>query len=340
MPVILLDLPVEDARLLNVALNQIGGEWDADLLARLLIDLRATADRDLTLSGFAEADLQDLLTRFDQREKRARPERFDLDEALAAVDREASGIAPGAGWQLGAHRLFRGDATDAAFVARCLDDGPAALVFTDPPYNVAYGARAPDAPARRLVNDALPAEAWERFCRAWAASLTANVAGALYVCMSSKEWPLVCRALAEAGAHWSDTIIWAKDRFTLGRADYQHQYEPIWYGWPDGSQRHWAGGRDQGDVWQIPRPDASPLHPTQKPLELVERAIENSSTPGDTVLDPFCGAGTTLIACERTGRRGVGVEIDPRYVAATIARWEAFTGTAAVPLEAVEAAGG
>ena len=343
VPVILLDLPVEDARLLNVALNQIGGEWDADLLARLLIDLRATADRDLTLSGFAEADLQDLLTRFDQREKRARPERFDLDEALAAVDREASGIAPGAGWQLGAHRLFRGDATDAAFVARCLDDGPAALVFTDPPYNVAYGAhggRAPDAPARRLVNDALPAEAWERFCRAWAASLTANVAGALYVCMSSKEWPLVCRALAEAGAHWSDTIIWAKDRFTLGRADYQRQYEPIWYGWPDGSQRHWAGGRDQGDVWQIPRPDASPLHPTQKPLELVERAIENSSTPGDTVLDPFCGAGTTLIACERTGRRGVGVEIDPRYVAATIARWEAFTGTAAVPLEAVEAAGG
>ena len=343
VPVILLDLPVEDARLLNVALNQIGGEWDPDLLARLLIDLRATADRDLTLSGFAEADLQDLLTRFDQREKRARPERFDLDEALAAVDREASGIAPGAGWQLGAHRLFRGDATDAAFVARCLDDGPAALVFTDPPYNVAYGAhggRAPDAPARRLVNDALPAEAWERFCRAWAVSLTANVAGALYVCMSSKEWPLVCRALAEAGAHWSDTIIWAKDRFTLGRADYQRQYEPIWYGWPDGSQRHWAGGRDQGDVWQIPRPDASPLHPTQKPLELVERAIENSSTPGDTVLDPFCGAGTTLIACERTGRRGVGVEIDPRYVAATIARWEAFTGTAAVPLEAVEAAGG
>ena len=184
MPVILLDLSEGDARLLNVALNQIGGEWDADLLARLLIDLRATADRDLTLSGFAEADLQDLLTRFDQRERRARPERFDLDEALAEYDREAGGIAPGAGWQLGAHRLFRGDATDAAFVARCLGDGPADLVFTDPPYNVSYGAhggKAADAPARRLVNDALPAEAWERFCRAWAASLTANAAGALWI---------------------------------------------------------------------------------------------------------------------------------------------------------------
>ena len=269
VPVILLDVTAEDASLLNVALNKIGGEWDADLLARLLIDLRATAARDLTLSGFADDALADLLTRFDQRERRARPERFDLDEALAAVDRDASGIAPGAGWQLGAHRLFRGDATDAAFLARCLGDGPAALVFTDPPYNVAYGAhggRSSAAPARRLVNDAMPAEEWERFCRAWAASLTANAAGALYVCMSSREWPVVCRALAEAGAHWSDTIIWAKDRFTLGRADYQRQYEPIWYGWPDGSQRHWQGSRDQGDVWQIPRPAASPLHPTQKPL--------------------------------------------------------------------------
>ena len=120
------------------------------------------------------------------------------------------------------------------------------MVFTDPPYNVSYGAhggKAADRPARRLCNDALPAEEWERFCQAWAAALTANVAGALYVCMSSKGWPLVARVLAEAGAHWSDTIIWAKDHFVLGRADYQRQYEPVWYGWPDGSQRHWAGGR-------------------------------------------------------------------------------------------------
>ena len=339
VPVILLDVTVEDARLLNVALNQIGGDWDADLLARLLIDLRATADCDLTLSGFAEADLGELLARFDRRERRARPERFDLDEALAGYDREATGIAPGAGWRLGAHRLFCGDATDAAALARCLGGAPADLVFTDPPYNVAYGAhggRAADAPGRRLLNDAMPAEDWARFCQAWAASLTANVAGALYVCMSSKEWPLVARVLAEAGAHWSDTIIWAKDRFTLGRADYQRQYEPVWYGWPAGAPRQWHGGRDQGDVWPIPRPDASPLHPTQKPLALVERAIENSSTRGATVLDPFCGAGTTLIACERTGRRGVGIELDPRYVAATIARWEAFTGETALPLEPKE----
>ena len=155
VPVILLDLSAEDARLLNVALNRIGGAWDQDLLARLLIDLRATTARDLTLSGFAEADLQDPLTRFDQREKRDRPERFDLEEALATYDREASGIAPGAGWQLGAHRLFRGDATDAAFVARCLGGQPADLVFTDPPSNVAYGAHGGKAADRPAHDDAV-----------------------------------------------------------------------------------------------------------------------------------------------------------------------------------------
>ena len=254
---ILLDIAETDARLLNVALNKIGGDWDEDLLARLLIDLQAAAERDLSLSGFAEDDLQDLLTRFDQREKRDRPEHFDLADALAAVDREASGIAPGAGFQLGAHHLFRGDATDAAFVARCLDGTPAAMAFTDPPYNVAYGAhggQTSETSTRRLLNDALPPEEWEQFCRTWAAALIANVAGTMYICMSSKEWPLVARVLAEAGAHWSDTIIWSKDRFTLGRSDYQRQYEPIWYGRSADGRRHWGGGHDQGDVWSIPRP--------------------------------------------------------------------------------------
>ena len=146
----------------------------------------------------------------------------------------------------------------------------------------------------------------------------------------------MARVLAEAGGHWSDTVVWAKDRFVLGRADYQRQYELLWYGWPENSSRHWGGGRDQGDVWTIPRPAVSPLHPTQKPLELVERAITNSSRPGDRILDPFCGSGTTLIACERSGRRGIGIELDPRYVAATLARWEAFAGEAAVALDREE----
>ena len=94
----------------------------------------------------------------------------------------------------------------------------------------------------------MPPEQREAFCRGWARNLVEHVDGALYVCMSSKEWPTVSRVLEEAGAHWSDTLVWAKDRFTLGRADYQRQYEPIWYGWREGAKRHWCGDRDQGDV--------------------------------------------------------------------------------------------
>ncbi len=132
--------------------------------------------------------------------------------------------------------------------------------------------------------------------------------------------------LAEEGAHWSDTIVWAKDRFVLGRADYQRQYEPIFYGWREGTQHYWRGDRDQGDVWRIQRPSASDAHPTMKPLPLIERALENSSRPGDLVLDLFLGSGSTLIASERIGRVCYGMEIDRHYVDVAVLRWEAFTG--------------
>lgn len=169
--------------------------------------------------------------------------------------------------------------------------------------------------------------------RGWAENLVAHVDGALYVCMSTKEWPLVSGVLAELGGHWSDTIIWAKDRFVLGRADYQRQYEPIWYGWPEGAKRHWCGDRDQGDIWEITRPAVSEWHPTTKPVELVQRALENSSKPGDVVLDLFLGSGTTLIACERTGRSCNAMELDLHYVDVALARWEVFTGETAEQIE-------
>ena len=149
--------------------------------------------------------------------------------------------------------------------------------------------------------------------------------------MSTKEWPLVSHVLEEESGYWSDTIIWAKDRFVLGRADYQRQYEPI-YGWREGGQHYWKGDRHQRDVWRIDRPGDSDLHPTMKPLALIERAIENSSTAGDPVLDLFLGSGSTLIAAERTGRICYGMEIERRYVDVAVLRWEAFTGETAVRL--------
>jgi DNA modification methylase len=332
VPVILLDLTEEKARLLNIALNRIGGEFDTELLGQLLASLGEAPDLDLTLSGFDSKEIDDLLGGLEVREKRDRPETFDLDAALRAAYENPRARA-GDLFQLGRHRLLCGDATKAEDVARLLHGEHAAMSFTDPPYNVSlgdHGGRQRGTSRRKLANDALAPDAWEAFCRSWAANILGNVDGAVYVCMSTKEWPVVTRVLAEAGAHWSDTIIWVKDRFVLGRSDYQRAYEPIWYGWREGAKRQFLRGRDQSDVWQIPRPDESPLHPTMKPLELVERAVESSCLPGEAVLDLFLGSGSTLVACERTGRVCYGLEIDPHYASLAVARWEAFTGGRAV----------
>lgn len=330
VPVILVDLSVEQAHLLNVALNRITGSFDEALLARLLADLGAVEGVDLTLTGLGEDELAGLLRSLDARERRERVETFDLEQALEEAVAAPTRTQLGDLWRLGEHRLLCGDSTDPEAIGRlCADEAPAAMAFTDPPYNVNYGdhgGRRRGTRRRRIANDAMAAAQWEAFCRGWARNLVDHVDGALYVCMSSKEWPLVCRVLEEAGAHWSDTLIWAKDRFTLGRADYQRAYEPIWYGWRAGTKRHWCGDRDQGDVWSIRRPSVSELHPTTKPLELAERAIENSSRAGDVVLDLFLGSGTTLVACERMTRICWGTEIDPRYVDVAVSRWEAFTG--------------
>ena len=263
------------------------------------------------------------------------PEAFDLDAALEAA--HAAPVAQrGDLWRLGDHRLLCGDAADPGDVSRLLDGRKAQIAFTDPPYNVDYGhhgGQQRGSRRRTIANDALPPEQWEAFCRAWAGNLLAHVDGALYICMSTREWPTVSRVLEELGGHWSDTIIWMKDRFVLGRADYQRQYEPLWYGWREGAEHHWCGDRDQGDVWTIERPAGSELHPTMKPLALVERAIENSSRAGDLVLDLFLGSGSTLIAAERTGRVCYGTELDPHYCHIVVARWEAFTGLKAEKVE-------
>jgi len=335
VPVIFLDLPPEQARLLNLALNKISGQWDQELLARMLSDLKPVEDIDLSLSGFTEEELGNLLKSLDARDRRSRVETFDLEVAWEEAQK-APGVTRGDLWRLGDHRVLCGDATDSEAVSRLVGAQRASMAFTDPPYNVDlghHGGASRTGRRRTIANDALPPEQWEAFCRAWAQNLLSYVNGALYICMSTREWPLVTRVLEELGGHWSDTIIWAKDRFVLGRADYQRQYEPLWFGWREGAAHHWCGDRTQGDVWTIPRPAESELHPTMKPLALVERAIENSSRAGDRVLDLFLGSGTSVIAAERTGRICYGMELDAHYGRIAIARWEAFTGLKAVKVE-------
>jgi DNA modification methylase len=235
-------------------------------------------------------------------------------------------------WQLGSHRLLCGDATDPVSYTQLMGESVADMVFTDPPYNVNYANSAKDkmrGKDRAILNDNLGA-GFRDFLLLALKPLIAHCRGGIYIAMSSSELDTLQSAFREAGGHWSTFIIWAKHTFTLGRADYQRQYEPILYGWPQGAERHWCGDRDQSDVWNIKKPQKNDLHPTMKPVELIERAIRNSSRPGNVILDPFGGSGTTLIAAEKSGRSARVMELDPKYVDVIVRRWQAWSGQQAV----------
>lgn len=292
--------------------------WDTELLKLELADLKA-ADFDMELMGFGEDELADALAEKSEG-------LTDEDAAPEVVDIALSRL--GDIWVCGKHRVMCGDPTVVESYERLMQGDLADMVFTDPPYNVNYANSAKDkmrGKDRAILNDNL-GDGFYDFLLAALTPTVAHTRGAIYVAMSSSELDTLQAAFRAAGGHWSTFIIWAKNTFTLGRSDYQRQYEPILYGWPEGATRHWCGGRDQGDVWQIKKPQKNDLHPTMKPVDLVERAIRNSSRPGDVVLDPFGGSGTTLIAAEKSGRVARLIELDPKYVDVIVRRWEEFTG--------------
>lgn len=298
----------------------LGAGWDLGLL-RLELDELKGLGADLGLTGFGELEIQRLLA----------PTRDEDQVDLAPEPPSVPVSKRGDLWLCGDHRVLCGDAVDPADYQRLLAGGPAAMAFTDPPYNVDYANTPKDkqrGKSRPILNDNL-GEGFAAFLVKALRNVLASTQGATYVCMSSSELDTLQRAFREAGGRWSTFIIWAKHTFTLGRADYQRQYEPILYGWREGAERHWCGARDQGDVWSFDKPSRNDLHPTMKPVALAERAIRNSSQAGATVLDPFGGSGTTLIACERTGRRGRLIELDPKYVDVIVQRWQAPVGAEA-----------
>ena len=335
VPVVFADLTVEQAHLLNIALNKISGSFDQELLARLLKELQEVPNIDLSLSGFEDDELKKLLKNLDAREKRERLENFDLDVAIKAA--QSAPVAKlGDVWLLGEHRLACNDSTDREAVQRLMGQSKAAMTFTDPPYNVNYGDHRHNGASQRVIANDNLGEVFEPFLEKACKNMLEFTDGAVYICMSSSELHTLQKAFIAVGGHWSTFIIWAKNTFTIGRSDYQRQYEPILYGWREGVNHYWCRDRDQGDVWQVDKPSSSPLHPTMKPLALIERAIQNSSQSGDKVLDTFLGSCSTLIACERTGRICYGMELEPLYVDIARMRWEAFSGEKAKRVEEVK----
>jgi len=300
-------------------------DWDEDLL-RLELEELQLDDFDLALTGFDDDELLEIMAG----EETTSEGNTDEDAAPEVPVNPVS--KPGDVWIMGQHRLLCGDSTDAASYDTLLGNERVAMIFQDPPYNVDYANTAKDklrGTNRPILNDNL-GEGFQDFLLAAFKPALARCNGAVYVAMSSSELDTLQSAFRAAGGKWSTFIIWAKNTFTLGRSDYQRQYEPILYGWPEGATRHWCGDRDQGDVWHFNKPRVNDLHPTMKPVELVERAIRNSSRPGDVVLDPFGGSGTTLIAAEKSGRQARLIELDPKYVDVIVRRWQEYAGAQAV----------
>ena len=328
VPTIKLDhLTENQRRALVIADNKIAENagWDEELL-RLELQNLANEDFDLDLLGFDDVELDDLLASLDDNEAAA------LDENIPEIQ-ENPVSRTGDIWIMGEHRLLCGDSTSEADMKKLMGGELADMVFTDPPYNVNYGDTAKDKlrskggakAGRKIMNDNL-GDDFEAFLTAACKNMLAHTKGALYICMSSSELDTLQSAFRNAGGKWSTFIIWAKNTFTLGRSDYQRQYEPILYGWKDGNDRYWCGARDQGDVWFYNKPQKNDLHPTMKPVDLVVRGIKNSSKTLDIVLDPFGGSGSTLIAAEHTGRQARLIELDPKYVDVIVRRWQEMTG--------------
>jgi DNA modification methylase len=300
--------------------------WDEELL-KLELSALAELDFDLDLIGFTDKELDALL---------------GADESTGLTDDDAVPEVPvepvsklGDVYILGQHRVMCGDSTVLSDVEKLMNGQLADMAFLDPPYNVDYGNNAKDkmrGKDRRIMNDAL-GDGFYQFLYDACVNLLLVTKGACYVAMSSSELHTLQRAWVDAGGKWSTFIIWAKNTFTLGRADYQRQYEPILYGWRDGSDHFWCGDRDQSDVWNFNKPVKNDLHPTMKPVELVERAIRNSSKTRDIVIDLFGGSGSTLIAAEKAGRQARLMELDPKYVDVIVKRWEDFTGQKATRVE-------
>lgn len=328
VPVVVLDhLTPTQRRALIIADNRIAENagWD-DAMLRIELQSLQEDGFNLDITGFDADALGEIMageeTTVDG----------NTDEDAIPELSETAISRPGDVWILGNHRLVCGDATQEPSYEQLLAGQRVQMIWSDLPYNVNYANSAKDklrGKHRPILNDNL-GEGFYDFVFDALSLMLPHCDGAVYIAMSSSELDTLQAAFRAAGGKWSTFIIWAKHTFTLGRADYQRQYEPILYGWPEGSSRHWCGDRDQGDVWNIKKPARNDLHPTMKPVELMERSIRNSSRPGDVVLDCFGGSGSTLIAAEKSGRRCFMMELDPKYCDVIVRRWQEFSGGKAI----------
>jgi len=319
VPVIeLAHLSKEQRKALIIADNKLAlnSDWDTNLLAIELKDLQDLGF-DLNLTGFDGDELANLLT---------------LDQIDGLTDENSVPETPeepktklGDIYILGNHRLMCGDSTSIESVEK-LANGLVDILVTDPPYNIAYEGGSKK--REQIKNDEMADDQFRQFLTdAYIAANAVMKAGAVfYIWHADTEGYNFRGAAKDMGWKVRQTLIWNKDNSAFGRSDYHWKHEPCLYGWKDGAAHLWASDRKQVTVIECKRPSKSDLHPTMKPVELMEYQILNNTKGMDVVLDLFGGSGSTLIACEKLGRQARLMELDPKYCDVIVKRWEDFTG--------------
>lgn len=322
VPVIVLDhLNEAQRRALVLADNKLAlnAGWDEEML-RVEMEALKEADFDLDVTGFSDEELEEIFRVGEE------PREGLTDDDAAPELPEQAITAPGDLWRLGEHRLLCGDATKLEAAELVMAGGRADLIWTDPPYNVDYEGYTPA--KLTIKGDRMSPDEYHAFL---AASLVvyraiAKKTASIFVCYADRWQREVLNACEAAGFALRCTIIWAKHTFAWGFGRYKFQHEAIFHGHVAGESDHWYGEKNESTLWQEKKPNASRLHPTMKPVELIERALRNHTKPGEVVADFFGGSGSTLIACEKMGRRARLIELDPKYCDVIISRWQEWTG--------------
>lgn len=320
---VIVDLPKEDEKALNIALNKITGQWDEALLADLLLDLQES-DFNLDLTGFEPPEIDDILSNV--HDKKLSEDEFDVEEELKKPTVSRRGDI----WQLGKHRVICGDSTKAETYKQLLDDRKANLVVTDPPYNVDV-----EETAGKILNDNMSDGDFYQFLLSMFTQVENHMEtdASIYVFHADTEGLNFRKAFKDAGFYLSGCCIWKKNSLVLGRSPYQWQHEPCLYGWKKKGKHQWFSDRKQTTIWEYDRPKSSKDHPTMKPIQLMAYPIQNSSMRGTIVLDPFLGSGSTLIAADQTERVCYGIELDEKFVDVIVKRYIEVTGDTEVTVQ-------
>jgi DNA modification methylase len=327
---VIVDLAEEDEKELNIRLNANTGQWDWDELA----------------NNFELEDLNDWGLEVPNMKHELEAEDDDFEEP----ENVETDIVLGDLFEIGEHRLLCGDSTDSDAVAKLMNGQKADMVFTDPPYNVDFAGqelsnttkdgkqilhhKGANSKHDKIKNDSMPDEEFMEFMKGVLSNVSLFNKGAWYFCFCDLKLDLILTPLKEMGFNWKSIIIWKKNQATLSGKDYKSRYEPIIYGCPESS---FYGERyKQEDIWEFQRTLKNDLHPTMKPIPLIENAVKNSSKEGMTIMDLFLGSGSTMVASHQLKRKCYGMELDPKYCQVIIDRMKKLDPTIKIKKNGVE----